>query len=237
MITIVTAIKNGEKDILNLIFSLNNQTSTNFQWLVIDSLSTDNSINLIKENATFNFRIYSQEDFSIYHAMNIAVAKLETEYYCIAGCDDTFSLDFVSKINAILSKKKYDLILGCVFSKNKTIFPFVTKKWLSPVNASHSVGTVIRTDIHKVVGMYSRMYPIVADKKLVMDIERNSTNIYYSESIFGEYSQDGFSSVNSLAYICDLFKLQVSYNNKILLQILLFIFRISKLLLFSKNKV
>lgn len=229
MITIITAVKNGEKDISNLITSLNNQTSKDFKWLVVDSLSTDQSINIIKTESNFPFKIYSQPDFSIYHALNIGVEKVESDYYCVAGSDDAFSPDFVENFYSIINNKQYDLILGTVSSNKRFIKPYIKKRFISPVNASHSIGTIIKTDVHKRIGLYSRMYPVVADKKLVMDIEKKSTNIHYTDLVFGEYSQEGFSSLNSIDYIFDLFKLQINYNSNFIVQIALFVFRFLKI--------
>jgi glycosyltransferase involved in cell wall biosynthesis len=234
MITIITAVKNGEKYINTLISSLNKQTSKKFRWLVIDSISTDKSIEIINSKANFSFQIYSQADFSIYHALNIGVNKVETDYYCVAGCDDSFHPTFVENFYSIIDDNKYDLILGSVISNKKLIKPFVKNKFISPVNASHSIGTIIKTNIHKTIGMYSILYPIVADKKLVMDIENKSNNIYLTDLVFGEYSQEGFSSLNSIDYIFDLFKLQISYNKNVILQFALFVFRFFKIILKKK---
>ncbi len=229
MLTIITAIKNGEKHISGLITSLNNQTSKNFKWLVIDGMSTDNSIDLISSKSEFSFVIYSQLDFSIYHALNIGIANVDTPYYCVAGCDDKFSTSFVEEFYTIIENKKFDLILGTVMSNGDLIRPYVKNSFISPVNASHSVGTIISIDIHKEVGLYSNMYPVVADKKLVMDIEKLSKNIHFTDKVFGEYSQNGFSSLNSMDYIFDLFKLQINYNRFYILQLALFLFRFFKM--------
>ena len=231
MITIITAIKNGEKHINSLITSLNSQTSKNFRLLVIDSLSTDRSLEIIYKNANFIFKIDSQPDFSIYHAINIGVQKVETDYYCVAGSDDIYSPTFIANFYSIIDENKYDLILGTVLSNKTLIRPYVKNSFISPVNASHSIGTIIKTDVHRSLGLYSNMYPIVADKKLVLDIVNMSKNIHYSDTVFGEYSQEGFSSLNSIDYIFDLFKLQISYNRNVILQFALFVFRFFKIII------
>jgi glycosyltransferase involved in cell wall biosynthesis len=231
MITIITAIKNGEKHINGLITSLNNQTSKDFKWLVIDGMSTDNSIDFINDKSEFSFKIFSQLDFSIYHALNIGITKVDTLYYCVAGCDDKFSNTFIEDFYSIIENEKYDLILGTVMSNGNLIRPFLKNIFISPVNASHSIGTIIRTDIHRSLGLYSNMYPIVADKKLVMDIQLISNKIHFTDKVFGEYSQEGFSSLNSIDYIFDLFKLQIKYKRNFIFQFILFFFRFLKILI------
>ena len=229
MITIVTANKNGNEFIDRLINSLNHQTSKNFNWLIIDSNSTDDSINKIETKSKISYKIISQKDFSIYHALNIAIDNIETDYYCVSGCDDYFEFDFVEKIEKITLNNKYDLIFGCVYSNNKVIHPEVKFSFLSPVNASHSIGTIINLSLHKKVGFYSKMYPILADKLFVVDALKQTKNILYSKEIFGTYSQTGFSSLNSIDFLCDLFKLQIKNKENILIQVLLFVLRMIKL--------
>jgi glycosyltransferase involved in cell wall biosynthesis len=233
MITIVTANKNGGIYIDQLIESLNRQSSRNFNWLIVDSNSTDNSISKIEKNVNFPFKIISQQDFSIYHALNIAIDNIETDYYCVSGCDDYFEFDFVEKFEKIILKEHYDLIFGCVISNDVVISPKVRFPFLSPVNASHSIGTIIKTSLHKNFGNYSKMYPILADKLFVIDVLKKSNNVMYTTEIFGTYSQTGFSSLNSIDYLCDLFKLQVKNQNNIFIQSALFIIRIIKLSLRS----
>ena len=228
-LTIITAVKNAENTIVNLIESLNSQSSKNFSWLIIDSNSTDKTLFLIKKLSKMDYEIFSQDDFSIYHALNIAIPKIQTEYYCVAGADDTFSKSFVENVDKILVTKKYDIIFGSIISNRIVYKPQLKYKFISPVNASHSIGTIIKTELHQTIGMYSKMYPIVADKKFVMDVLKLSKNIYFSNTIFGNYSQEGFSSVNSLDYICDLYKLQIKYQQNIFIQSILLFFRILKI--------
>ena len=231
MITIVTANKNGGRDIGSLIHSLNNQTSRNFKWLVIDGVSSDNSLDLIRETSNFEFKIISQQDFSIYHALNIALDHIDTEYYCVSGCDDFFDVDFVFNFESIINKKQYDLIFGCITSNNMVISPLVKYQFLSPVNASHSIGTIIKKSLHFDVGYYSKLYPVLADKKFVLDVLKISKNILYSNNVFGTYSQEGFSSLNSIDYLCDLLKLQIKSGRNIFIQTILFFLRAIKVLL------
>ena len=231
MITIVTANKNGSEFIDRLINSLNHQTSKNFNWLIIDSNSTDDSINKIKINAKFSYKIISQNDFSIYHALNIAIDNIVTDYYCVSGCDDYFDFDFVHKAELIIQKKKYDLIFGCIISNNKVISPLVKHQFISPVNASHSIGTIIKKSLHIDVGYYSKLYPVLADKKFVLDVLKISKNIFYTNEVFGTYSQEGFSSLNSIDYLSDLLKLQIKSGRNIFIQTTLFFLRYVKVLL------
>ena len=111
------------------------------------------------------------------------------------------------------------------------ISPLVKYQFLSPVNASHSIGTIIKKSLHFDVGYYSKLYPVLADKKFVLDVLKISNNILYSNNVFGTYSQEGFSSLNSIDYLCDLLKLQIKSGRNIFIQTILFFLRAIKVLL------
>ena len=230
MITIVTALKNGEKFINHLISSLNSQTNLEFKWLVIDSLSYDNSLEIIQKNCLINYKIIMNEDFSIYHALNIALKLVETEYYCVAGCDDVFDKNFVSNFYQIIKSENYDLILGKVNINNNIIIPISTPTLLNPTNASHSIGTIIKLNLHKKYGIYSNLYPVMADKYFISKIllEKNLKFII-SDSLFGTYSVSGFSSINSYDHICDLYKIQIKLGYNSFLQTFILMTRLLKL--------
>ena len=48
-IAILTATFNNKNDILNLINCLNSQISQNFKWYIIDNLSSDGTLDVIKK--------------------------------------------------------------------------------------------------------------------------------------------------------------------------------------------
>ena len=84
-LTIITAVKNAESTIINLIESLNRQIDKNFHWYIVDGGSTDNTLEIIKSNTLCPFEIFSSQDFSIYHALNIGVKSIKSKYYVVAG--------------------------------------------------------------------------------------------------------------------------------------------------------
>ena len=70
LITVVTVVKNGERFIEKTICSVLNQTLENFEYIVIDGGSTDQTPEIIKryENS-LNYWI-SETDSGIYAAIN-----------------------------------------------------------------------------------------------------------------------------------------------------------------------
>ena len=47
--SIITVCKNSEKSIENAILSVINQTYKNFEYIIIDGVSTDNTLNIVNK--------------------------------------------------------------------------------------------------------------------------------------------------------------------------------------------
>ena len=232
LLTIITATKNCEKDIGRLINSLNNQTSKNFTWLVVDGGSTDKTLSVINDECKVPYRIVNSKDFSIYHATNIGIENVQTDYYAVSGGDDFFDANFVKTICHAIKKENPDLIFGSVIIKDKVVPPGNCTGWLNGmhgIGSSHSIGSVIKTHLHIKHGLYSKLYPIVADQFFIKKCVYSGAKVLTMKNIFGTYSVEGFSSSNELHYQLDFFKMQIDTEKSFLLQYILFNLRLFKL--------
>jgi glycosyltransferase involved in cell wall biosynthesis len=88
ILTIITINYNNGQGLHKTLESVLNQTSRNFEYIVIDGGSTDNSVNTIREfESLFNssssgivpFKWVSEPDNGIYHAMNKGINQGELE--------------------------------------------------------------------------------------------------------------------------------------------------------------
>ena len=76
-ITIITPTFNSAKTIKSNIQSIQNQSYRNWEHLIIDNQSIDNSLEIINQNFDMRRRILSKKDDGIYDAINkgISLAK------------------------------------------------------------------------------------------------------------------------------------------------------------------
>ena len=70
MLSIITINCNHESGLANTIASLAAQTEQAFQWVFIDGLSSDRSLELAKSFARSGDIVVSEKDYGIYNAMN-----------------------------------------------------------------------------------------------------------------------------------------------------------------------
>ncbi len=95
-ITVVTPTYNREKLLVRVWNSLQKQTYKNFEWIVIDDGSMDNTRELIaewKKKSPFNIIYEYQENSGKHIAVNRAVEMAKGKWIVIADSDDSFRED------------------------------------------------------------------------------------------------------------------------------------------------
>lgn len=109
-VTIFTPTYNRAYVLERLYSSLRAQSDHNFQWLIIDDGSTDNTSKLVqswideKNRFPITYRYY--ENGGKQRAINIAVQLIKTEYIFIVDSDDQLTEDAVEKVNRWLIQIK-----------------------------------------------------------------------------------------------------------------------------------
>lgn len=91
-ITIITPTFNRMSTLPKCYDSLKRQTSLDFEWLIIDDGSTDNTESIvgewIKQTDKFDIRYVKKQNGGKASALNVAFTMLETPYACILDSDD-----------------------------------------------------------------------------------------------------------------------------------------------------
>ena len=176
-VSIITVCFNSDKTIRDTIESVLAQDYPNIEYLVIDGLSKDNTMDIVNEYSGKISKIISESDQGIYDAMNKGVKYSTGDIIGILNSDDFFDnrsiiSDVVEHFN---SNPTVGLIIGDVvyvdpnniekitrFYSSKKFKPFKLRfGWMPPHTA-----TFIKTDLYRKYGNYSTDYEISADYEL-----------------------------------------------------------------------
>lgn len=99
-LTIFTATYNRAHLIHKLYESLKKQNNSDFEWLVVDDGSVDNTAELfdkwINEKNTFKIRYYYQENQGLIRALNKGVSLAKGEFFAKIDSDDYVTDDYCS---------------------------------------------------------------------------------------------------------------------------------------------
>jgi len=114
--SIIIPTYNSSKVILRCLDSVLGQTCQDFEILVMDGNSSDETVSLVKSLKSEKIRLYSAPDKGIYDAMNKGIDKSCGEWLLFLGSDDyLFDNDVLKTVEGYLSDD-YDVIYGDVES-------------------------------------------------------------------------------------------------------------------------
>ena len=198
-ISIITVTKNSENFLEENIKSLSNQTHKNFEHIIVDGNSTDNTIEIIKKNSDKIYKWISEPDDGLYYAMNKGI-KLSTGHIIgILNSDDLYYPNALEIVNRYFSiDDNLDFLFGTV-EKHKLMYGYFPKKikWTFGFYTSHSVGFFIRKNSQSRLGHYDTQYKYSADYDLFyrMIVKKKMTGVSTKKNeIMGKFRQGGISS-------------------------------------------
>lgn len=116
--SIITINYNDKEGLSRTIKSVINQTSKDFEYIVIDGGSTDGSVDIIKQYANHIDYWVSEKDKGVYNAMNKGTALAKGDYLVFMNAGDCFH---TPDILELMCGYQEDIICGKVFKGNVTI--------------------------------------------------------------------------------------------------------------------
>lgn len=122
-ISIITVTYNSQKYLSDTIESVINQNYDNFEYIIIDGLSTDKTVDIIKE---FHHHIYhwiSEPDSSMYEALNKGLQVATGDFILCLNSDDYLRDPEVLKDCALfLQTNQCDALYGNIIKKRGNIY-------------------------------------------------------------------------------------------------------------------
>ena len=228
LISVITATRNVAAVIPALYESLGRQTYPDFEWVVADGASTDATVELLDGFAARSpwLRFSSAPDFGVYNALNKAIAASRGKYYVVVGADDVLDKEALSRYAAAAAGSA-DVVMARVLRDGKVIGGFHPRKaWIGTARVfagSHSVGMLIRTDLHQRFGFYSARFPLLADVFFLKTLFRAGTvRFATADFVAGTFAEGGLTSVNPLQILAENWQIQMLTEPHPLLQTLLF---------------
>ncbi len=122
LISIITICYNSEKTIERTLNSMLNQTFKNYEYLIVDGASKDNTLQIVKKYEPLfegRLKIISEPDKGIYDAMNKGINIAKGDLIGIINSDDYYEEDALEIMNFECEKahrdgKKHLVLYGMV---------------------------------------------------------------------------------------------------------------------------
>lgn len=195
--SIIIPTFNSAKTLAVCLDSILKQSFTDFEVLIMDGLSTDNTLEIVKSYDDERLIISSEKDNGIYDAMNKGVLLAKGTWFYFMGSDD--SLYERTTIEQFLNNaelKNNDFIYGDVYStrfKGRYDGLFSHSKLINQ-NICHQA-IFFRKSIFTKVGKFNTKYKVYADwdHNIRCFFSSKVSNAYLYQ-IIANYADDGYSS-------------------------------------------
>lgn len=112
-ISVITATYNSADTLVSTLESLTSQSYTNFEHVVVDGLSTDRTLDVVRDFGIKDAVVDAQRDKGIYDALNRGVGLATGDVVGFLHSDDFFpDCDVLSKIAAAFSDPSIEMCYG-----------------------------------------------------------------------------------------------------------------------------
>jgi glycosyltransferase involved in cell wall biosynthesis len=220
-VSIITPCLNSEKTIKDTIESVLHQTYPDIEYIIVDGLSKDNTVNIIKSfknDFKGRMRYVSEKDNGIYNAMNKGIKMSTGDIIGIVNSDDYYENDAVEKILKYSDPSKYRVVYGYMnLIKNNRIDSVCIKnhKNLDKEMITHSTCFLSRR-IYQKYGLFLEWFKMAADYELMLRLmEKNDVEFIQVKDIISNFRLGG-TCFNKKHFIeSDLAKVmhgKISYN-------------------------
>jgi glycosyltransferase involved in cell wall biosynthesis len=246
-ISVITICYNCEKTIRKTVESVLNQTYKNYEYIIIDGSSQDESLKIISNFKSQITKIISEKDNGIYDAINKGISHSTGDAIVLLHGNDILSQkEALSKISYNFVKhQNVDVILSnVIFKKNfeskKSVRLYSSKffkNWMLRIGYSPPhLASFFRSNAIKKVGKYNNDYKIAGDFDYFVRsfLNLNLKHKYIDENLI-VMSPGGRSNRGIASYIKSSFEINNSlkkngFYSNILLTFLRFPFKIIQLI-------
>lgn len=209
-ISIVTVVYNGEKTIRRTIESVLCQEFKDYEYIIVDGLSKDNTVNIAKEyeeRFEGRLRIYSERDKGIYDAMNKGIKLAKGDYIWLVNADDWIEPDALDDIQQFAKKSMNHnaIIAGWINVVSADAGDLIRigqcseegyKKACKKLGMGlcHPAAIVPRV-VYENIGLYDERYYISADMDFVLRCHHANIPVKFLPKPLSNMARGGISSV------------------------------------------
>jgi len=228
--SIITTVFNGEETIGKTIESVISQTYNNYEYIIVDAKSEDNTLKEIDKYKKYITKVISEPDKSIYEGMNKGIKISTGEIIGIINSGDIYSSDALKIINNYFKNNNLDFMFGTVLKK-KILYKYEPNKiwWSFNFYPAHSGGFFVKKKIHNELGLYDTRYKCSADYdffyKLIVKNKKKGT-ITKKEELISTFDLGGYSSRLSLfEHMLEETNIRINNGQNKLVVLLIFILK------------
>lgn len=182
-VSVITICFNSASCIERTIKSVIEQSSDNYEYIIVDGKSTDGTIEIIQKYDSYIAKWISEPDKGIYNAMNKGVAMATGEYCIFMNAGDVFYSNNVLETVSSLLDGTHSIVMGNQIYVNEKGYDHYGKYWKSVTlrtifrgSLYHQASFIRRKDL--VETPYDESLRMVSDWKLAHELLIQQNKLY-----------------------------------------------------------
>ena len=178
--SIITVTKNTEGKIDKTIKSVLSQSYKNFEYIIVDGHSKDNTLSKIKNYKNKKVKIFSRRDNNFYDGLNFAIKKTKGKFISVLSSGDLYYSNFILKKmhKNIIKFRNFDFYFSNLFfvnKKNKVKRKWVFNKFYNKLEDAFKIAhpTIFFSKPIAKNFRYNIRYTVAADLDLILRLIKN----------------------------------------------------------------
>lgn len=224
LFSIITVTYNAASTLPATLASVKEQSCKLYEYIVMDGVSKDNTVQLATDANIPNARIISSPDKGLYDAMNKAIDIATGEYLIFLNAGDAFhSPDTLQKIADVIMNHDFP---GIVYGQTQLVNAnrqrigdrhlsapeeLTLKSFAEGMLVCHQAFIALR----RITGHYDLRYRFSADYEwCIRCLQHSRNNVYIPHTII-DYLSEGLTTANRKASLKERFKIMCYYYGTI----------------------
>lgn len=221
LFAIITATYNAGATLKRTLESIDSQTFTDYEHIIVDGASTDNTLEIAEAHKCDHRMVVSEPDKGLYDAMNKGMGLTNGRYLIFLNAGDRFHSPDTLKIiaDAITANDGPGIIYGqtdIVDNQGRYIGP---RHLLAPENLtlkSFADGMLVCHQafvaVRKIVGFYNTSYRFSADYEwCIRCLQHSRKNIGLGNTVLIDYLNEGMTTHNHRSSLIERFRIMSFY--------------------------
>ncbi|MDY0103770.1 MAG: glycosyltransferase family 2 protein [Lentimicrobium sp.] len=200
--SIVIPLFNKGKSISSTINSVLNQTYSDFELILVNDGSTDNSVNIVESCDDKRIRLIHQENKGVSAARNRGIQEAKNEWIAFLDADDQWDNTYLEKMQQLIIDFPQASFLGCQFAQKERdnvrlvngvhqVRGYIENYFQFAIIAPlvHSSAVIVKKSCFDVVGIFNSKFSRGEDLDMWNRLAKNFT-LAFEPTLLSYYIQD-----------------------------------------------
>ena len=235
MISVITTVRNGEKNLQRAINSVASQNISNLEYIIVDGASTDGTIDIICANSEKVSYWKSEKDDGISDGLNKGVALSTGQFIALVHADDWLSPGQIRRGIESLEAAEADFVFGdLIYYRGETVSHRIRGDARYRARLAHIMPdinhptVIVRRSAYEIAGLFNTDYKYAMDYELFLRLEQFGMKGVYNPLLVSNMSLDGASDRYSHRALSEVRRASIAYGYPAFIAWARFLFRILK---------